>query len=198
MGEVLYELLRAELPRRRGARLCAGRRPSRPARLSGAAAAGERRQFVVRGGRGRSRRCRSRRSCGARRAGSAMRSTRAIRTSRCRATSMRPERRNSAGVEFGDRQVSMRCSPRSAAPRCPRQPRRWSTGRAARHRTRGALRRSTARSIGSVREGDDAIALAAMVAARRPGSPPGRRRRSRRARQCSSAPAICSKRGAAG
>ncbi len=35
-------------------RLCAGRRPSRSARLSGAAAAGERRQLVVRVGRGRS------------------------------------------------------------------------------------------------------------------------------------------------
>ena len=48
MGEGLYGAL---LRRPAGARLphlCAGRRPSRPARLSGAAAAGERRQHVLR------------------------------------------------------------------------------------------------------------------------------------------------------
>ena len=103
MGEALYELLLERARRRRLPRLCAGRRPSRPARLSGAAAAGERRELLVRVGRGRSVGADRRPSSSARSIGSPTRATRAIRTSRCRATSMRRERRNSAGVEFGDR-----------------------------------------------------------------------------------------------
>ena len=53
MGEALYEALLRDEPRRGLPRLCAGRRPPRPARLSGAAAAGERRQLLLRlcGGR---------------------------------------------------------------------------------------------------------------------------------------------------
>ena len=70
MGEALYEALLARRARRRLPRLRAGRRPSRPARLSGAAAAGERREFLVRVGRGRSVGAGRRRSCGVRRAGS--------------------------------------------------------------------------------------------------------------------------------
>ncbi len=54
MGEALYDALRARRAGRRLPRLCAGRRPSRSARLSGAAAAGERRQLLVRVGGGRS------------------------------------------------------------------------------------------------------------------------------------------------
>ncbi len=54
MGEVLYERCSPSMPARRLPGLCAGRRPSRPARLSGAAAAGERRELVLRVGRGRS------------------------------------------------------------------------------------------------------------------------------------------------
>ncbi len=72
MGEALYEALLAELPAADLPRLCAGRRPSRSARLSGAAAAGERRQLLVRVGRRRSGGADRRRSCGGRRAGSAM------------------------------------------------------------------------------------------------------------------------------
>ena len=48
MGEALYAELARGPARHRLPHLCAGRRPSRPARLSGAAAAGERRQLVVR------------------------------------------------------------------------------------------------------------------------------------------------------
>ena len=65
MGEALYEALLARDARRRLPHLCAGRRPSRSARLSGAPAAGERRQLVLRVGRGRSATCRSPRSCSA-------------------------------------------------------------------------------------------------------------------------------------
>ena len=49
MGEALYAQLGEDHPRHRLPHLCAGRQPSRSARLSGAAAAGERRQLVVRG-----------------------------------------------------------------------------------------------------------------------------------------------------
>ena len=56
MGEALYETLLGELPRHRLPRLCAGRRPPRSPRLSGAALAGKRRQLVLRLGRRRSER----------------------------------------------------------------------------------------------------------------------------------------------
>ena len=56
MGEALYDALLSRIPGGRLPRLCAGRRPSRSARLSGAPASGERRQFVLRLGRRRSRR----------------------------------------------------------------------------------------------------------------------------------------------
>ena len=90
MGEALYEALLAEHAGRGLPRLCAGRRPSRSARLSGAAAAGERRQLVVRVGRGRSGGADRRRSCKRPQSWIARRRrTRAIRTFRCRAISMR-------------------------------------------------------------------------------------------------------------
>ena len=57
MGEKLYEALLSEAPAPRLPRLRAGRPASRPARLSGAPTARERRQFVFRGAR-----CRRRRS----------------------------------------------------------------------------------------------------------------------------------------
>ena len=85
MGEALYQELRAELPDGELPRLCAGRRLCRSARLSGAAAVGERRQFVLRLGGGRSGGADRRHSAAAakldRRAGH----RRATRIFRCRA-----------------------------------------------------------------------------------------------------------------
>ena len=73
MGEALYAALLAELPRSGVPRLRAGRRPPRSARLSGAAAAGEWRQFLVRLGRRRSQACRSKKFCAVRKIASASR-----------------------------------------------------------------------------------------------------------------------------
>ena len=140
MGEALYEALLRRAAGRRLPRLCAGRRPPRPARLSGAAASGERRQLVVRRRSRPIRRCRSRRSSSARRAGSATRSTRAIRRSRCRAISMRPARRNSRG-----RRVRRPREPRRAARRGRAAPTCRARRRAARRRHR-RCRASSARS----------------------------------------------------
>ena len=55
MGEVLYGLVLADHPAARVPGLRAGRRPSRSAGLSRAPSAGERRELVLRVGRGRSR-----------------------------------------------------------------------------------------------------------------------------------------------
>ena len=66
MGDALYEQLREDQPQLAVPHLCAGRQPSRPARLPGAAAAGERRELVVRGDRRGSRRCRWSGCCGVR------------------------------------------------------------------------------------------------------------------------------------
>ncbi len=103
MGEVLYELLLADHPDGRLSGLCAGRWPSRPARLPGAAPAGERRQLLLRFGRGRP----VGSGCGHPQATaeprSAMRGRRAIPAFRCPAISTGPQRRNSSGIEFGDR-----------------------------------------------------------------------------------------------
>ena len=57
MGEALYAQLSEDRPEIGLSDLCAGRQPPRSAGLSGAAAAGERRQFVIRGDRRR--RCRA-------------------------------------------------------------------------------------------------------------------------------------------
>ena len=113
MGEALYEQLAKDHPEHRLPHLCPGRQPSRPARLSGAAAAGERRQLLLRGAGRRL----SRAGCGAVAASG--------RCHRPAASSARhpkiplpgdlfaPERRNSRGVEFGER---ARALDRSAAP----------------------------------------------------------------------------------
>ena len=103
MGEVLYELLLADYPDGGLPGLCAGRRAPRSSRLSGASPAGERREFLVRVGRRRSFGADCHHSEAPAGLDRGRRGTRAIRRSRCRATSMRPERRNSCGVEFGDR-----------------------------------------------------------------------------------------------
>ena len=103
MGEVLYEMLLRRASRRRGAHLCAGRRPSRSAGLSGAAAVGERRQFVVRLGRRRSGGADRDGPASGRRAGSAMRAHARHPKIPLPRDLYEPQRRNSAGVEFGDR-----------------------------------------------------------------------------------------------
>ena len=84
MGEALYASLLRGPPRHRLPDLCAGRQSPRPAGLSGAPPAGKRRQFVLRGGRGR------RRGAGCHAAAASGRNHRkpdraGIRTSACRA-----------------------------------------------------------------------------------------------------------------
>ena len=90
MGETLYDALLAEHPDAALPGLCAGRRSSRSARLSGAAPAGERRELVVRRRWRPIPRCRSRPFCSApakldRRCAACAR----IRRFRCRAISTR-------------------------------------------------------------------------------------------------------------
>ena len=167
MGEALYEALLAELPGRRLPHLRAGRRPPRPARLSGAPAAGKRRQLVLRVGRRRSKRAGRARSCAGRRTGIAGARGGAQRKIPLPRDLYRPERRNSAGVEFGERG-----KPRRAARRGPRRRGAAARGRAAGRRRRAAAatsakcsRRSTASPIGSVHEADAATSTAAMAAA---------------------------------
>ena len=106
MGEALYAALRSEHPASGLPHLCAGRRASRPARLSGAAAAGERRQHLVRIGCGRSG-CAGRGDSEA----SARHRSAAPQNARNRKIPLprdlyAPERINSPGVEFGDRAES--------------------------------------------------------------------------------------------
>ena len=103
MGEVLYEALLADDAGRRLPRLCAGRRPSRSARLSGAAAAGERRQLLVRVGRRRSERADRGDPASARRPGSATPTHARHPKIPLPRDLYRPARVNSPGVEFGDR-----------------------------------------------------------------------------------------------
>ncbi len=94
------------------------------------------------------------------------RCTRAIRTFRCRAICIAPARRNSTGVEFGDRaaldallaEIGAAPQSASAAPLVD--------GVALAGRARGRCRRrSTATTSGHVQEGDEAIVAAAMSAA---------------------------------
>ncbi len=85
MGVELYDALRARLSGRGMPRLCAGRRPSRPARLSGAAAVGERRQYLVRVGVVQSGHSDRDLAQAPARLSSTLPNRRGIRTSRCRA-----------------------------------------------------------------------------------------------------------------
>ena len=168
MGEALYEALLAELPARGLPGLRAGRRPPRSARLSGAAAAGERRQLVLRVGRRRSRACRSSKFCAGRRAGIA--DAQAARNPKIPLPRdlYLPERHNSAGIEFGDAR-----EPRRAHRRSSRLRRRGvGRSRAARRRHRAAAasnaqcsRRSTAAPIGHRPRGRRGHRAAAMAAA---------------------------------
>ena len=102
MGDALYQALLIEKPDLDLSRLCAGRRLCRSARLSGAPLAGERRQFVLRLGRGRSERADCRYPQAAAGLDRRSKAQRAIRTSALPRDLFAPERRNSAGVEFGD------------------------------------------------------------------------------------------------
>ena len=103
MGEALYAAARQGPARHRLSHLCAGRQPPRPARLSGAAAAGERRQFVVRGAWRRMRRCRSRPCCAVRPTSSARRTAARHPNIPLPRDLYRPQRQNSRGIEFGER-----------------------------------------------------------------------------------------------
>ena len=196
MGEALYDAL---LRRTAGSGLpglCAGRRPSRSARLSGAAASGERRQLLVRLGRGRSERAGRRNSAPA---------ANLDRRRRCRAQRKiplprdiyRPERQNCRG-----RRVRRAGKPRRAARRGSCRRRRIGrtaaplldgvdVARAARGR---CVRRSTARRSASVQRGRrdhrDAPPWRPPPRAFRPG----RRPRSTNAPRRSTAPPTGSKR----
>ena len=190
MGEALYEALHRRAAGSRLPRLCAGRRPSRSARLSGAAAPGERRQFLLRLGRRRPAACRSRRFCAGRRAGSATPATRGTKTFRCRAISIGRNGRIRPASNSANAQASTRCSPRFAPPRRPRpKPRRWSTGSRCPASNARWCRRSTAIPSASC-----AKATRRSRARRwpppRPASRRGRRRPARSAPQRSNAPPI--------
>ena len=87
MGEALYAQLSADHPEARLSHLCAGRQPPRPPRLSGAAPAGERRQFVVCGDRRRRKRSGRDVAAAAGRADRPRRPMRGTAISRCRAIS---------------------------------------------------------------------------------------------------------------
>ena len=102
-----------------------------------------------------------------------------------------PERRNSAGVEFGDRAaLDALLAEIGAAPqqREGGAAGRWRRGRRARAQRR--RRRSTATAIGTVQEGDEAIVAAAMAAAQAGFRVLGRDAGGRRAPPRSNAPAI--------
>ena len=151
--------------RTRRAGLCAGRRPSRPAGLSGAAAAGERRQLVVRVGGGGSGGA-GRRSCSsARRPGSATPGTPAIPKIPLPRDLYGPSRRNSPGVEFGDRAslAALVASARGAV--VPRLATPLVDGIALPGIERDVRSPIDGTVIGRVREADEAIAAAAMTAA---------------------------------
>ena len=170
----------ARTARRRLPRLCAGRRPPRSARLSGAAAAGERRELLLRVCRGRFQVCRSAISCAGRRAGSATRGTRGIRKFRCRRDLYVPERRNSMGVEFGDcaSLAALLAEVRAAMPVRCRSGAAGRRHRPCRHRACGASRRSTARSIGHRARGRRRDRARRDGRGAAPALPPGMRRRS--------------------
>ena len=172
MGEALYDALLAEVPDAGVPGLCAGRRPSRSARLSGAAAAGERRQLVVR------RRSPPIRTC---RSTTILKRPQAwIARCRARAPSAHPAAARSVragAAEFAGRRVRRPRRARRAAGR----DRAASNGasRAADRRRRAAGQRARARRSTARRRhvrGDAAIAPA--MAAAQPASPPGPRRRS--------------------
>ena len=114
MGEALYAALMRGAPGDGLPHLCAGRRPSRPPRLSGAPAAGERRQFLLRVRRGRSTTVPV--------ADAAAASGRHHRLAGQRAASDMPlprdlygrGRQNSRGVELGDRAPALERAARDA------------------------------------------------------------------------------------
>ena len=114
MGEALYEAVTRDdgrsLPHLR-----AGRRPPRAARLSRPPAPGERRQLVLRRGRRRPLRA-GRRACSSARRSSSTKAT-ASRHSRIPlpANLYAPARRNSKGMEFGDRARARRAARRDDA-----------------------------------------------------------------------------------
>ena len=124
MGEALYhELLErdagAHLPR-----LCAGRRLCRSARLSGAAAAGERRQFLLRVGRRRSERADRRYPQAAAKLRSPRPNRRATGIFPCRAICSCPSARIRAASNSATAPRLKRCSLRSARQTRKSMPRR--------------------------------------------------------------------------
>ena len=119
MGEALYGRLIEDRPGRRLPHLRAGRRPPRPPRLSRAPPARERRQFVLRVGRGRSRRAGRDPAASVRPTSSARPRRRGIRGCRCRATSTAPgaatRAASSSAIERRSTALARRGAPRRAA-----------------------------------------------------------------------------------
>ena len=174
----------AELPRRRLPHLCAGRRPSRSPGLSGAAAAGKRRQFLVRLGRRRPERAdRGHSAPAAKRIAS-----RAAARNRKNPAAARSLRAGAA--KFRRHRVRRPRKPRRAARRGSRRHGRSRRSRAAdrrrraaRHRTHGDLadRRPRHRRGPRGRRGDRARRRWRRP---RPVFPAGRRRPAKSARRC--------------
>ena len=104
--------------------LCAGRRPCRSARLSGAPVVGERRQFLVSYRWRPIPPCRSTSCCGGRSAGSPIPSTHGIRISRCRAICLRRYGAIRPASNSATARRLKRCWPRLARRRRTQQRRR--------------------------------------------------------------------------
>ena len=153
--------------RRRLPGLCAGRQPPRSAGLSGAAAAGERRQFLVRGGRGRSERADRGDPEAAAGLHRRRRRTPAIRTFRCRAISTGRRGKIPRASSSATARRSTRCCAeveRGGTEGCTRRAAdRWRRARRA-HRGR-CCRRSTWALWDRWSKAGAATARAAMAAA---------------------------------
>ena len=181
MGEALYAA-GARARRLRLPHLCAGRQPQGTARLSGAAAPGERRQLVLRQCGQRSRTCRSR-ACSCRRP-RALREARrrGMRESRCR-RQLFGERKNSRGIEFGSRADLVGADARHRARTCAADRRGASAASrrqaAWRRRATPGRRRRPTRGPSSARwrTADAALAVAGRRGGASRASPPGTRRR---------------------
>ena len=166
MGEVLYDLLLADHPAAAVSGLRAGRRPPRPSGVSGPSPAGEWRQLLVCVGRRRSFGADRLDSRGVRRTGLGTRDTRAIARMPLPRDLYAPDRRNSSGVEFGDRASLDALLGEIRDGKMPEaMPRRSIDGSVHAGAERVIHSPIDGTAIGRVSEADDAIAAAAMAAA---------------------------------
>ncbi len=103
MGEALYAKLGEDRPDDRLSHLCAGRQPPRSAWPIWCGDCWRTAPIRPLSRSPPTRRCRYRNCCGVRPTSSAAPTMPRIRTSRCRAISIGPQRKNSRGIEFGER-----------------------------------------------------------------------------------------------